>query len=345
MGDFNMNKNRKSILTLCIAFVITLGVILLFQYFNKVKLYDDESTTGNTSGNLLNGGLFCESDGVIYFSNPYDEGMLYSMNSNLEKVKKLSDDNVSYLNVAGRYIFYTKRNDKKNVDSDFFMALSTTGLYRANLKGRSISSLYKDPTQVACLYGNNVYYQHYDQEQGLQLYAAKIDGSEDKKLLDEPCAPFAVFNNTIYYAGYNGNHSIHSVNINGTGDSVLYDGNCTNVTLNGEYLYFMDMNDNYALKRIPVGGGAPEALVSDRLATYNVSADGNTIYCQIDNGSDNGLYSLDINSKSLKLIASGNFNYLNLTSNYLFYEEYDQSKLYIMDLASEATREWDWKKK
>ena len=251
---------------------------------------------------------------------------------------------MSYLNVAGKYIFYTKRNDKKNVDSDFFMALSTTGLYRTNLKGGSISSLYKEPTQAACLYGNNVYYQHYDQEKGLQLYAAKIDGSEDKKLLEEPCSPFAISNNTIYYAGYNGNHAIHTLNINGTGDSILYDGNCTNVTLNGEYIYFMDMNDDYALKRIPVSGGTPEALVSERLATYNVSEDGNTVYCQIDNGTDNGLYSLDINSKSLQLIASGNYNYLNLTSNYLFYEEFDQSKLYILDLASGSTKEWDWKK-
>ena len=50
--------------------------------------------------NGAHGGLFCESDGVIYFSNPYDEGMLYSMSSDMEKVKKLSDDNVSYLNVA-----------------------------------------------------------------------------------------------------------------------------------------------------------------------------------------------------------------------------------------------------
>ena len=313
-----MNKNQKSFLILFLAFAILLGSALLIRYMNRVKLYDDESTVGKTSGNLLNGGLFCESDGVIYFSNPYDEGMLYSMSSDMEKVKKLSDDNVSYLNVAGKYIFYTKRNDKKNVDSDFFMALSTTGLYRTNLKGGSISSLYKEPTQAACLYGNNVYYQHYDQEKGLQLYAAKIDGSEDKKLLEEPCAPFAISNNTIYYAGYNGNHAIHTLNINGTGDSILYDGNCTNVTLNGEYIYFMDMNDDYALKRIPVSGGTPEALVSERLATYNVSEDGNTVYCQIDNGTDNGLYSLDINSKSLQLIASGNYNYLNRTSNYLF---------------------------
>lgn len=340
-----MNKNQKNRLFFILAIIVIIGIAVLFHFMNKVKLYDDEGTTGNTSGNLLNGGLFCEADGTIYFSNPYDEGTLYSMNTDLGDIRQLSEDNVSYLNVAGKYIFYTKRNDQKNVDSNFFNALSTTGLYRVNLKGKNIAKLYDDPTQAACLYGNYVYYQHYDQEEGLLLYAAKIDGSEDKKLLDEPCAPYAVSDNTIYYAGYKSDHSIHSLNINGSGDSILYDGNCTSVTKQGEYLYFMDMNDNYSLKRISVNGGTPETLVSDRLATYNVSEDGSTVYCQIDNGNDNGLYALDIDTMSLSLIASGDFNYLNLTTDYLFYEEYDQSKLYILDLATGASEEWNWEKK
>ena len=33
---------------------------------------------GSTAGNLYNGGLFCEYDGTVYFSNPSDGGKLYS---------------------------------------------------------------------------------------------------------------------------------------------------------------------------------------------------------------------------------------------------------------------------
>ena len=339
-----MKKNTKTTVIFILAVIVILAVILLLRYKNRVTLYDDESTTGNTSGNLLNGGLFCEADDIIYFSNPYDEGTLYTMDTNLENIKQINKDNVSYLNVAGKYIFYTKRNDKKEVDSDFFLSLSTTGLFRTDLKGGNMAKLYEKPTQAACLYGNNIYYQHYDTEKGLLLYASKIDGSEDKMLLEEPCAPFAISNDTIYYAGYNSNHAIHSMNIGGTGDQILYDGNCTAVTMQGDYLYFMDMDDNYSLKRISVSGGTPETLVSDRLATYNVSDDGNTVYCQIDNGTENGLYELSIDTMSLNLIASGNFNYLNLTDDYLFYQEYDQSKLYILNRASGATEEWKWTK-
>ena len=147
---------KKNIVISCIAVIAIVGIFVLFYWMRKVHLYDDESTTGNTSGNLLNGGLFCEVDDKIYFANPYDQNMLYSMNSDLSKVKKLSDDNVSYLNGAGQYLFYTKRNDKKDIDSDSFMALKSTGLYRTNLNGKDVARLYDDPTQVACLFCNNV---------------------------------------------------------------------------------------------------------------------------------------------------------------------------------------------
>lgn len=335
-----MSKNKKNVLIASIIILIIAATAFLFYYFNKVSFYKDESTTGNTSCNLLNGGLFCEADDTIYFANPYDENTLYTMNTDLGNIRKISGDNVSYLNVAGKYIFYTKRNDKKEWDSDTFLALSATGLYRMTTKGGNISKLYDDPTQVACLYGNNVYYQHYNKEKGLLLYSAKIDGSSDDMLLEEPCAPYAVDNDTIYYTGTEGDHDIHSVKTDGSGKQTLFSGNFTGLSKQGDYLYFLDMNDNYALKRILVSGGTIEPLISDHVATYNVSPDGNKLYCQIDDGTYNGLYVYDINNSSLDLLASGNFNYLHLTSDYLFYEEYDQSKLYVLDLATESAEEF-----
>ncbi len=336
-----MSKKQKNTVILSVIIIIAAAAFLLLHFAQKVTLYEDESTTGNSSCNLLNGGLFCEADDTIYFANPYDENMLYTMNTDLGDVQKLSGDNVSYLNVAGKYIFYTKRNDKKEVDSDVFLSLSVTGLYRMTTAGKHMARLYDKPTQVACLYGNQVYYQHYDKEQGLLLYSAKIDGSSDKMLLDEPCAPYAIDQNTIYYTGTESDHAIHTVQTNGSGKQTLYDGNFTGLTKQGEYLYFLDMNDNYSLKRLPADGGAAETLVSDHIATYNVSTEEDAIYCQVDNGTDaNGIYRYDMNNGSLTLLAAGNYNYLHLTSDYLFYEQYDQSKLYVLDLASQRSREF-----
>lgn len=336
-------KKKKIIITVIVAILI-IAALVFFYISSRVTMYSDEQTTGNSSCNLLNGGLFCELDDKIYFANPYDEGNLYSMDSDLGNIKQVYNDNVSYINAAGKYIFYTKRNDKKKIDSDAFMSLQSTGLYRLNKNSKSVGILYEDPTQVATLYGNHVLYQHYDQKKGLLLYSAKIDGSEDKKLLDEPCAPYVVYQGYIYYTGSKSDHAIHRISINGGSDELIYDGNFTGLSRQGEYLYFLDMNENYSLKRISIDGSNAETLVSERLATYNVSPKEDVIYCQVDNGTDaNGLYELNINSHSLNLIEKGNFNYLHLTSSYLFYETYDQSDVFVLDLATNTSSKLDIK--
>ena len=165
---------------------VILVVVGLFMWQKtKVQLYDDPNTTGNTAGNLLNGGKFCEADGRIYYANPYDNDSLYVTDDKLQKSTKLHGDTVSYLNVAGDYIFYTRRNDRKSVTGGNVLALSKTGLFRLTTDGKNMGKLYDDPTQSVCLYGNYLYYQHYDEKKGLQLNAAKMDGSSDELLLDE----------------------------------------------------------------------------------------------------------------------------------------------------------------
>ncbi len=316
---------------------MALAVLITYIFItrNRIKFYDDDSITGNTSGNLLNSGLFCENGGKIYFANPYDDNKLYCMDSDLSNPKKLSDDRVSYINSAEKYIFYTRRNDQIKNDLNAVLSLSTTGLFRINTSGHSNFQLYEDPTQVVCLYGNNVYYQHYDQKKGLELYSIKIDGSEEKKIVSEAVAPYAIHNDRIYYTGWNSDHYIHSIGINASGAKVIYAGNCTNLTIQGDYLYFMNMEQDYSLCRIPFDGSSVETIINQRLATYNISEDGTSVYYQVDDGKNSGLYKLDLYTYNSSLIAEGNYNYLNLTSEYLFFEEYDQSVLYTYNLSTE----------
>ncbi len=261
------------------------------------------------------------------------------MDSDLSNAKKLIDDRASYINSADSYIFYTRRNDQIKNDVDALLSISTTGLFRINTSGHGIKRLYDDPTQVICLYGNNLFYQHYDQKKGLELYSVKIDGNDNKKLLNEPAAPYALHNDKIYYTGWNKDHYIHSLGTSGSGSQVIYAGNCTNLTRQGSYLYFMDMEQDYSLCRVPLDGSSVETLINKRLATYNVSEDGTTIFYQVDNGSENGLYKLELPSMETSLISEGDYNYLNLTSEYLFYETFDQSKLFIYNLTTGQTQQ------
>lgn len=334
------HRVRNIIIGVLVVAVI-IGVMVFIRIRSRVALYDDPNTRGNTSGNLLNGGRFCEAGDLIYFSNPNDDNMLYVMNSNFEKCRKLHSDSVSYLNVSGDYIFYTRRNDKKTSTGDEILSLSKTGLFRLSVNGKRLGKLYDDPTEALCLYGNYVYYQHYDKEKGLQLFAAKIDGTSDEMLLDEGVSPFSVEDGLIYYTGYDTEHRIHSMNINGSGEKVIYDGNCTSLIKQGQHLYFMDMSNNYSLVRVNMDGSEPQTIVSSRIATYNVDEQESTVYYQVDDGENNGLYAMDLNDGSERQLAAGNYNYLHLIGGYLIYEEYDGSAMYVMDLATEQNIDFD----
>ena len=328
----------RKILTGIITIAIIAVVVILALNNGKTKLYNDSSTTGNTACNLLNGGLFTQADNVIYFANPNDNNKLYKMNANLTKIQKLYNDKVSYINAAGNYIFYTRRNDKLKSTGNALLSLSTTGLFRITKNGTDLGRLYENPTQVACLYGNNIYYQHYDQKRGLELYSTKIDGSESKKLKPEAVAPYSVSNNTIYYSGWNREHQIHSMDIDGGNQRVIYDGNCTSVVKVGDYIYFLDMDKNYNLCRVALDGGTPETVIKNKLATYNITNDGNIIFYQIDDGQKNGIYMYDLNSGTNSLIASGDYNFIHIISDYVFYEKFDGSTAYYYNMANGDTK-------
>ena len=102
----------KKIITAVIIILAATGIGFggFMYYRHHQTTMNNESAVGNTSGNLINGGLFCEYDGKIYFANPNDNNKLYVMNSDCTSITKLSEDSVASLNVCGRYIYYVKNN-------------------------------------------------------------------------------------------------------------------------------------------------------------------------------------------------------------------------------------------
>lgn len=329
-------RNRIITVILILAAAFCFGFV---QWNSRIHYYSDEHTTGNTSTNLLNGGLFAESGDTIYFANPYDQNSLYSMDKKLSHVKKLHDDYTGYINAAGRYIFYSRRNDKKGNDSQALFSFSTTGLYRINSNGQGLRQLYREPSQSLSLLGNHIFYQHYDRKLGLQLFRIGIDGKKDTMILKEGASP-VIADDTIYYTGLDSDHSIHSISTDGGSARVIYEGNFTGLSFVKGFLYCMDMDNDYTLCRLDLSTGEMTHLTQVRIATYNISRDGATVYYQIDNGSDNGLYALDTKSGAQTQLRSGNFNYLHIIDQYLFFENFDGKTAYVMNLANEQIEEF-----
>ncbi|MBS4829992.1 DUF5050 domain-containing protein [Ruminococcus callidus] len=342
----NQSKEQHRLRNRIILALIILALIGCFGFLRwntRVHFYKDEGTTGNTSTNLLNGGLFAKSGDTIYFANPYDQNSLYSMDTGLKHVKKVYNDYTSYINAAGDYVFYTRRNDKKGTDSKALFSFSTTGLYRINTNGQGLKQLYNDPSQSLNLLGNHIYYQRYDQKEGLQLFRIGIDGKKDTMLLKEGAAP-VIANNIIYYTGVDSDHNIHKLSVSGGSPSVVYEGNFTGLSYVNGALYCMDMDNDYTLCRLDLSTQEMTHLTQVRIATYNVSSDGATVYYQVDNGKDNGLYVLDTKSGVQTELRSGNYNYYHIIDNYLFFEEFDGSAAYVMNLSNEQIEDFHPKK-
>lgn len=315
--------------------VITLGIICFIVYANIASrvIYNDADAIGSTAGNLLNGGLFCEYDNKIYFANSNDSDKLYSMDSNCTNFKRLTNCAVKQINAAGKYAYYSivdsKKSASKKDNGSSMIGIAKKGLYRINKNGSDAVTLYSNFSGDLALSGNTVYYQHYDEEEGISLYGVKIDGKTGSCVLRSSISPASVKNNVLYYAEIDGNHNIYSYNLKTKEKDLIAEGNFGCVMLSGNFLYYLDLDKDYNVGRMNLDGSGQKILVNEHVSTFNVSNDQKYLYYQIDNAKDNGLYQMTLKNKKTQSILKGNFNSIHVTSNYVFFKEFDTELNYI----------------
>ena len=320
----------KKVIISALVCIIFIGIVCLTYLSNRTMKNKDDAI-GNTAGNLLNGGLFCENDGLIYFSNPEDKGNLYVMDSDMSNVKKLYGDNCSYINATNHYIFYVRDNHKRKSAPGQFFNFNTVGIYRVNKKdGENIKQLYSKPAGITSLKGNTLYYQHYNAKENLQFYQVNIDGSKEEKITEEPISPASILGNSLYYSGVKDDHNIHSMNLDTKSSSNVYSGNCYHVIATKKYLYFLSLSNNYAIARTNLDGSKPTILVKERCSFYNISKDENYLYYQVDGGDNNRLCKLNLSTMESETLKTGDFNSIHVTDHYVFFKEFDTNRVYYL---------------
>lgn len=321
-------------------FVLFIGiaVIIFFIAKNSSKItYNEGFVQGNTGGNLLNSGLFCEMDDKIYFSNFNDRGALYSMNLDCTKFEKVLDDKVKYINVVGPYIYYTRNNNTREPASTSVLDFYSTGVYRVNTDGTKLSRLYSDPSGTINVCGNYVYFQRYNTTEGLRFYKIKIDGEEETKLSDQPISPASIQNGVMYYAGIDTDHYIHAIDLATEIDTIIYEGNCYTPIANNNYIYYISQEDNYNIYRINIDGTEPVKVVEEQCGTYNLSVSGKYLYYQVDGGDHNGIYCTNLETKEVTQIKSGDYKNLNITSDHVFFQDFKSDTTYIVPVGANST--------
>lgn len=327
-----MTKFKKFVILFLVllfaAIAVLLGLNASRTTFNK------ENISGNTPGNLFNGGLFSQLGDKVYFSNYKDDGALYVMDLEGNHFEKLSSDKAGHINVLGSYIYYIRNGKSKGADTKNALSFNNNGIVRINLKGNNIKILYDNPCTFMNVHGNYVYYQHYDKD-GLTFYSVKIDGNEEKKISNQPIMPISIWDNILYYSKIKTTNSISKMNLNDGSTNTLYsDENTYAPVVNGNFIYFISITDNYSIKRIHTEGNNPETIVKDSCSTYNISPDGKYLYYQVDDTINNSIRIMNLETGKVNTLLDGNYKQIHIVGNYVYFSDFDENNTYYLPIGA-----------
>lgn len=318
-------KKNKSILGIVIFIIIValiIGGFVAYKIINK-KAPIPEDAIGNTSGNLNNHGLFCEYDGYIYFSNSYDQRKLYRMKSDGTELKRIADVPVEYINVYDGIVYFYQT---PGADNQVFGLGGLYGICWTDTNGKSGMNVYdKTICNSLCMYGPNLYYQHYDASEGLTLYEVDLNSGDKEKISDKE-----VFCSTPV-AGklmtYNPEEGYLLSLYNKSNDQFeLFDQDtrAMNIILEGNDIYYMDIDQSYRICKMNMSDYSKTMLVDRKVDMFNVCGD--YIYYQISDSDAPGLYRCRLDGSNEELVDSGFFRYINYTTEYTYYYAYNNTE-------------------
>lgn len=316
-----MTTKQKNILIFSIFGAVIAALILLAVFAGRVPL-NDEYTTGNTPGNLNNGGYYCEHDGRVYFANAYDNYSLYSMNTDETDIKKIHGGSSSHINIGGDYIYYVTDGNSDGADPGSFRG--AYGIYRSRLNGRNVTGMDRCHVVSMQLCGSYLYYEKLDSDTAISLEKIRID-KKDRKTVDPDAMinPNGYANGVIYYNGTDQDHYLYALDTATDTAEVLWEGDLWNPVFQNNYVYYMDVGNNYRLCRYSISGDVVEVLTNERVDAFNVYND--YIYYQTNSKTDPALKRMYVDGTSQETICSGVYQNINITSSYVYFNAFGAS--------------------
>ena len=310
---------KKIIISVCIICLVLVGAGLAISNYIVHRIPKNPAgTVGNTSGNLYNNGLFCESDGYVYFANAYDANALYRMNPDETDMQKLLYTEVSSLNADGKFLYYYQGGSGSGAGTGIGFLISTSGVYRASKK---------DPSNAACLdrvngkyvllADNDVYYTSSGDD--VSLKKVSTDGKNKDTLLTLDLLPVSVQNSTFYYM--NNEKDLHLMALDPqtkTSRQVLAEDVYMPI-IEDSTVYGIDVHDGYSLISINTASGTKTLLDSSRVDMLNVTD--SYIYYQT-SGDSPQLKRIRRDGTGMEVVAEGTYTNINATSQYVYFTRF-----------------------
>ncbi|MBQ6814705.1 MAG: DUF5050 domain-containing protein [Lachnospiraceae bacterium] len=309
---------KKKVIKISIGVAILAAIVamMVIMTINNRFRYNEEGAVANTAGNLYNGGLFCEYEGYIYFSNSDDNNSLYRMKSDGTEPEKLHNDSVSYIQVINDYIYYVKAN---KVSADVTLRGQPYGIYRLEIGEEISESVYNGIVESMTMCGNYIYFQAYDDNDLIQLKKVKVDGEEEKVISKGDFRLIAVSGKNIYFTDTETSNNLKRLETDTDRIATVYEGNYYMPTLTKEYMYYIDLGEDMKLKRISLTNNQVETMDDGRCINYNVSESENVIYYQLENKDDHKLCRMNLDSSNKVVVTEGDCCNIHITKNYTYF--------------------------
>lgn len=321
-----MKGKLKLIITLTLIILALVGItILKNKKANEAKVpKNDPYLAGNTSGNLYNKGLFVESNGKVYFANPYDSYSIYVMNADQTDCKKLVNATASYLNVLGDYIYYYTSTTGEQ--SGLGYVRNGRGLFRSSLSGKKTFSLTKTESDGMIAVGNNVYFTSFEEGEkkdtaSVTVHKTTTANKGNDIIIDEHIKLGGYSNGELYYGGIVADHHLYAYNLESGTSRKVSDINVYLPIVEGSNVYFLDLDDEYKLKCYSMANDSVTTIINERVDTYNIS--GGVIVYQTAEKDNYALKRINIDGTSEMTIQTGVFSNINVTSNYIYFTNFN----------------------
>lgn len=330
MADTSRKQKRSYIITGVIAGVVV-ALLLVSAFFSDRVTSNPPGTIGNTAGNLNNGGMFCEYNNTIYFSNPLDNGTLYAMNPDETDMRKLNSSKVRNILAGGDYLYYFQL---EAAEKDTLGAIASTHTFnRSDLKGNTAVEITRDVVVTGQLVDDYLYLLTAGDKHPI-FYKIKTDKSDKVHLADYNINPACASNGMIYYNGTQDNHALYRLNTKTDVTESVWNGNLWYPVLDGDYIYYMDLNANYRLCRYSLSQQTAEVLTNDRVDCFNVGS--GYIYYQTNSADNPQLKCMHADGSNAFVVADGIYTNINMTSQYVYFQEFDvEGSLYHAKLGSD----------
>lgn len=331
-----MNKNKRQGIIILIIVLLILTILVVCSLLSERTTMNPAGTIGNTAGNLNNGGLFCEYNGTVYFSNAREYGDLYAMNPDESDVRKLSELNVCNLLAGGDYLYYFQLGDIGQ--SGFGNVISVKSFNRSNLNGEDVKCITRDIVVKGQLVDNYLYLLTSENNK-TSFYKMKIDKSDMTELADYEINPACAKDGIIYYNGTQSNHYLYGLDTATDIPVEIWQGNLWYPALDGDYIYYMDVAGDYRLCRYSLSQDLVEVLTEERVDCFNV---GNGYVYYQKNGDTPQLKCMRTDGTDNKVIAEGIYTNINMTSQFVYFQKFGiENSMYHSSIGSDGYEEFN----